>query len=94
MEADVSEVRGPYGHRADQSPEPRLVHAKPKAQRAQKVKGCLLHLKRIGRRWSVTGATNMLATCLVYALNPQRYAEVEAPYRVSTVQGYPSSSSP
>ncbi|MGQ9756400.1 MAG: ISH6 family transposase [Desulfotomaculales bacterium] len=40
-----------------------------------------LRLKRIGRRWSVGGAMNMLAACLVYALHPQRYAEVEAAVR-------------
>lgn len=41
----------------------------------------LLRLKQIGRRWSPTGALHMLAACLVYALHPKRYAEVEAALR-------------
>lgn len=41
----------------------------------------LLRLKRIGRRWSPIGGLHMLAACLVYALHPQRYAEVEAALR-------------
>lgn len=40
-----------------------------------------LRLKRIGRCWSFTGTTNMLAACLVYALHPQGYAKVEAAVR-------------
>lgn len=41
----------------------------------------LLRLKQIGRRWSATGALHMLAACLVHALHPERYAEVEAAVR-------------
>jgi len=41
----------------------------------------LLRIKQIGRRWSPSGALNMLAACLVYALHPQRYAEAEAALR-------------
>ena len=40
----------------------------------------LMRLKQIGRRWSATGA-HMLATRLVYALHPERYAAVEATVR-------------
>jgi hypothetical protein len=41
----------------------------------------LLRLKQIGRRWSAAGALHMLAACLVHALHPDRYAEVEAAVR-------------
>lgn len=41
----------------------------------------LLRLKKIGRRWSKEGALAMLAACLVYALQPDRYAELEAALR-------------
>ena len=41
-----------------------------------------LRLKRIGRRWSAKGGLNMLNACLLTALHPDRYAEVE-----STVRG-------
>lgn len=41
----------------------------------------LLRLKQIGRRWSPSGALNMLAACLVHALHPERYAAVEAAVR-------------
>jgi len=41
----------------------------------------LLRIKAIGRRWSQTGALHMLAACLVHALHPERYAEVEATLR-------------
>ena len=41
----------------------------------------LLRIKQIGRRWSASGALHMLAACLVYALHPDRYAEVEAAVR-------------
>jgi len=41
----------------------------------------LLRLKQMGRRRSPSGALNMLAACLVYALHPQRYAEAEAALR-------------
>jgi hypothetical protein len=41
----------------------------------------LLRIKQIGRRWSASGALHMLAACLVYALHPERYAEVEAAVR-------------
>jgi hypothetical protein len=41
----------------------------------------LLRLKQIGRRWSPSGALHMLAACLVHALHPERYAEVEAAVR-------------
>ena len=37
-----------------------------------------LRLKRIGKRWSVPGAMNMLAAVLTTALHPDRYDEVEA----------------
>ena len=41
----------------------------------------LPRLKQIGRRWSASGALHMLAACLVHALHPERYAEVEAAIR-------------
>lgn len=41
----------------------------------------LTRLKQIGRRWSATDALDMLATRLVYALHPERYAAVEATVR-------------
>lgn len=41
----------------------------------------LLRIKRIGRRWSASGALHMLAACLVYALRPERYAALEATLR-------------
>lgn len=41
----------------------------------------LLRLKKIGRRWSKEGALAMLAACLVYTLQPDRYAELEAALR-------------
>lgn len=41
----------------------------------------LLRIKRIGRRWSASGALHMLAACLVYALHPERYAALEATVR-------------
>ena len=44
----------------------------------------LLRIKRIGRRWSASGALHMLAACLVYALHPEHYAAVEAAVRGDT----------
>lgn len=41
----------------------------------------LLRIKQIGRRWSASGALNMLAACLLYALHHDRYAEAEATLR-------------
>jgi len=37
-----------------------------------------LRLKRIGRRWSVSGGLNMLAAVLTTALHPEKYEQAEA----------------
>jgi len=41
----------------------------------------VLRIKRIGKRWSVDGARRMLGACLVYALHPERFAELERTIR-------------